>query len=130
MAKAGRVEEGLATIEKALTQSENSGDGYSLPELHRVKGQLMLRRDSIAEGGHINSPAVQARACFAEALAVARRQQARSWELRALISMDRVDSEGTQLHEELAACYSSFTEGFETADLKQARTQLTSVSLT
>jgi DNA-binding winged helix-turn-helix (wHTH) protein/predicted ATPase/KaiC/GvpD/RAD55 family RecA-like ATPase len=130
MAKAGRVEEGLATIEKALTQSENSGDGYSLPELHRVKGQLILRRDSIAEGGHINSPAVQARACFAEALAVARRQQARSWELRALISMDRVDSEGTQLHEELAACYSSFTEGFETADLKRARTQLTSVSLT
>jgi adenylate cyclase len=67
----------------------------------------------------------QARACFADALAIAQRQGARSWELRAALSMHRLDLMlGNPNHTQLAEIYFSFTEGYETPDLREARALL------
>jgi predicted ATPase len=67
----------------------------------------------------------EARACFNEAVAIAKQQGTRSWELRAALSIYRLDLMlGTPNHTQLAEIYSSFTEGFGTADLKQARALL------
>lgn len=130
VAKAGRVEEGLATIAKALAQAEHSGEGYSLAELHRIKGEFILMRsgDSVeasdlqgSSTSNVNEASlalVQAEACFAEALAIARQQGTRSWELRAALSMDRLQMrQGKPANTQLG-------EGHETADLKQAKARL------
>jgi DNA-binding winged helix-turn-helix (wHTH) protein/predicted ATPase len=118
LAKAERIEEGLAEIAKALTYAEHSGEKYSLAELYRIKGELILK-----SGG--SQVVFQAQQCFAEALAIAKQQQARSWELRACISMARLDTQQrTPDHNRLAESYASFTEGYETADLRQARMML------
>ena len=71
--------------------------------------------------------AEDAAACFEQALAVARRQQARSWELRAAISLARLwQRQGKHLeaHQVLAEVYGWFTEGFDTADLQEAKASL------
>ena len=88
-------------------------------ELSRLKGALLLRQAV---------PDVpQAEACFQQALAVARRQQAKSWELRAAMSLARLwQSQGkrAEAYELLAPVYGWFTEGFDTADLQEAKTLL------
>jgi len=72
----------------------------------------------------------EARASFSDALTIAKRQEARSWELRAALSLHRLDLMlGNQNPTHLAEIYSWFTEGFETADLKSARTLLDSVPM-
>jgi tetratricopeptide (TPR) repeat protein len=130
-AKAGRVQEGFEVIEKALTFAEQSGKKYSLPELHRIKGELFLKSidlgqdDKLANDSSRRAVLSQARACFVEALTIAKQQGTRSWQLRAALSMERLEQElGNLTHTELAEVYSSFMEGHETADLLQARTLL------
>jgi predicted ATPase len=92
--------------------------GYEA-ELYRLKGELLLRQ-AVPDG-------TQAEACFQQALAIARRQQARSWELRAAMSLARLwqqqgkQGEARQLLEEV---YGWFTEGFDTADLQEAKALL------
>jgi predicted ATPase len=68
----------------------------------------------------------QAEACFQHALAIARHQQAKSWELRAATSLAQLWQQGkrAEAHELLAAIYGWFTEGFDTADLQDARALL------
>jgi predicted ATPase len=129
--KAGHMEEGLAVITKALTIAENTGERYGLAELHRIKGELFLNRSEISQAGMPanDSPRSmalsQARACLVAALAVAREQGTKSWELRAALSMHRLDLIlGNPKRAQLTEIYSSFTEGGETADLTQARTLL------
>jgi predicted ATPase len=117
--KVGKVEEGLTRLEEALALVEAREIRWCEAELHRCKGQLLLRQ-SVPD-------APQAEACFQQALAVARRQQARSWELRAALSLSRLwqqqgkQAEARQL---LAEIYGWFTEGFDTADLQEAKTLL------
>jgi predicted ATPase len=125
------MEEGLAVITKALTIAENTGERYGLAELHRIKGELFLNRSEISQAGMPanDSPRSmalsQARACLVAALAVAREQGTKSWELRAALSMHRLDLIlGNPKRTQLTEIYSSFTEGGETADLTQARTLL------
>jgi predicted ATPase len=70
---------------------------------------------------------VEAEACFQQALAVARQQQARSWELRAAISLSRLwqqQGKRAEAHQLLAEIYDWFTEGFDTADLQEAKAVL------
>jgi tetratricopeptide (TPR) repeat protein len=134
--KAERVEEGLAAIAKALTIAELNGETYVKPELLRVKGELILKnrgllrvndlqRDPPTNGKKISPALADARACFLEAIAMAEEQQSRSWELRARISMDRLGMQQGKLdHARLAETYAWFSEGFETADLRQARALL------
>jgi predicted ATPase len=74
---------------------------------------------------------VQAEACFQQALTIARRQKARSWELRAATSLARLwqqQGKRAEAHELLAPIYSWFTEGFDTADLQDAQTLLSALA--
>jgi len=123
--KTGRVEEGLLTISKALDLTDRTGEGYLLAELHRIKGELFVISSELNHSANDTSRSMalsQARACFAHALAIAQKQGARSWELRAALSMQRLDLMfGNPNLSQLAKIYSSFTEGYETADLRRAR---------
>ena len=115
----GQVEDGLRLLAEALTAFEASGRGDLLAEAYRLQGALLLRQSS--------PDAAQVEACFQQALAIARRQQARSWELRAAMSLSRLWQQQGQREEArtlLAPVYEWFTEGFDTADLQEAKTLL------
>ena len=116
---AGQVAEGLHLLAEALGAFEASGQGHQLTEVHRLKGELLLQQDL--------SDALQAEVCFQQALAIARRQQAKSWELRVAMSLARLwQSQGkrTEAYDLLAPIYGWFTEGFDTADLQEAKALL------
>jgi predicted ATPase len=119
MGHAGNIEEGLRLLAEALTAFEATGRGDMLAEAYRLQGELLLRQ-AIPD-------AAQAEACFHEALAISRRQQATSWELRAAMSLSRLwqrQGKRQAAHQLLAAVYSGFTEGFETTDLQEAQALL------
>jgi predicted ATPase len=119
MGHAGQVEEGLRLLAEALTAFEESGRGDMLAEAYRLQGELLLRQ--------VVPDATQAETCFHHALAIARRQQAKSWELRAATSLARLwqqQGKPADAHQLLAEVYGWFTEGFDTADLQEARTLL------
>ena len=129
--KAQRIEEGLAVIAQALTCAEQTEEGYAIAELHRIKGELLLNGSELAQAGKLSSDSFrvstlsEARASFNNALAIAKQQEARSWELRAALSLYRLELMlGNPSHTQLVEIYSFFTEGFETADLKEARALL------
>jgi|KBSMisStandDraft_5_1062788.scaffolds.fasta_scaffold00566_15 DNA-binding winged helix-turn-helix (wHTH) protein/tetratricopeptide (TPR) repeat protein len=134
--KAQRVDEGLELIAQALTCAVRTGEGYALAELHRIRGDLLVNQSGLLQagkhpGGFSRASILsEARASFCDALAIAKRQDARSWGLRAALSLHRLDLIlGNQNPMHLAEIYSWFTEGFETADLKSARELLDSVPL-
>jgi predicted ATPase len=115
----GQVAEGLHLLAEALTALEASGRGDLLAEVYRLWGTLLLRQET--------SDVAQAEACFQQALTIARRQQARSWELRAAISLSRLWQTKGKRHVAqalLAPIYGWFTEGFNTADLQEAKALL------
>lgn len=129
--KAQRIEEGLAVIAQALTCAEQTEEGYALAELHRIKGELLLNSTGQLQARELPtdpsriSTLSEARGSFTQALTIAKQQGTRSWELRAALSMRRLDLMlGNPDHTQLAQIYSSFTEGFETADLKRAKAYL------
>jgi predicted ATPase len=114
----GQVEEGLRLLTEALAVMDKGALWYEA-ELHRIQGELLLRQ--------VVPDAPQAEACFQQALAVARRQQARSLELRAAMSLSRLwqqQGKRTEAHQLLAEVYGGFTEGFDTPDLQDARALL------
>jgi predicted ATPase len=116
---AGHVAEGLRLLAEALRAFEASERGDGLVEVYRLRGLLLLRQ-AVPE-------AAQAEACFQQALAIARRQQAKSWELRAAMSLSRLWQQQGKRHEAhdlLAPVYHWFTEGFDTADLQEAKALL------
>jgi predicted ATPase len=121
--QAGQVEEGLRLLAEALTALEESGRGDLLAEAYRLQGEFLLRQ---------TSPAVaQVEACFHQAIAVARRQQAKSWELRAAMSLSRLwqqQGKRAEAYELLAPIYGWFTEGFDTADLQEAQALLNTLA--
>jgi predicted ATPase len=115
----GQVEEGLRLLAEALAAIEVMGRGELLAETYRLQGELQLRQ-AVPD-------AAQAEACFHHALAIARRQQAKSWELRAAMSLSRLwqqHGKREEAHALLAPLYGWFTEGFDTADLQEAKTLL------
>jgi class 3 adenylate cyclase/predicted ATPase len=114
----GQAEEGLHLLAEALAVVDK-GDRWYEAELHRIKGELLLRQ-AIPD-------APQAEACFQQALAVARRQQAKSWELRAAMSLSRLwqqQGKRAEARELLTPIYSWFTEGFDSPDLQDAKALL------
>jgi predicted ATPase len=118
-AHAGQVEEGLRCLAEALTAFETTGRGNLLAEGYRLQGSLLLRQTV--------PDAAQAEACFRRALTIARRQQARSWELRAATSLCRLwqqQHKRSAAYALLAPLYGWFSEGFDTADLQEARVLL------
>jgi predicted ATPase len=135
----GTVDEGLRVLAEALAVVQHTGEQVWEAELHRLKGALMLQAQhqppapagSIwhATGGTLQT--AEAEACFQQALAVARRQQATSLELRAAMSMARLWQQQGKQNEAralLAPTYGLFTEGFDTADLQEARVLLEELS--
>jgi predicted ATPase len=138
----GQVEAGLSAVAEALAAVAQSGERFYEAELYRLQGELMLQRQAPelasdaqpqrpgrGQPGVQPVPGVQAKAegCLHQALAVARRQQARSLELRAAVSLSRLwQSQGKRIaaHELLAPIYGWFTEGFDTADLQEAKALL------
>ena len=118
--RAGHPEEALATVTEALALVEETDERHWEAELYRLQGELWLAEDDEAE----------AETSLHKAIEVARRQQARSWELRAAMSLCRLwDAQGTpgkraEARQLLQEVYGWFTEGFDTADLKAARALL------
>jgi predicted ATPase len=116
---AGQVEEGLRLLAEALPVLDARGEGDRLAEAYRLQGTLLLRQ-AVPD-------VTQAEACLQQALAIARRQQAKSWELRAAMSLSRLwqqQGKRTEAYDLLAPVYGWFTEGFDTADLRDARALL------
>jgi predicted ATPase len=119
MGHAGQGAEGLRLLAEALTAFEESGRGDMLAEAYRLQGEILLRQGT--------PDAAQAETYFQQALALARHQQAKSWELRAAMSLARLwqhRGKRAEARELLAPIYDWFTEGFDTADLQDARALL------
>jgi predicted ATPase len=117
--KEGQAEEGLTVLAEALTVVDKTGERWWQAELHRLNGELLL---AVPSGSHAT-----AEACIQQACDVARRQGARSLELRAAVSLSRLwQRQGKQdeARELLGEIYDWFTEGFDTADLKEAKALL------
>ena len=115
-----RVEPALAAVAEALAAVEATGERWYEAELHRLRGEALLSR---APGG----PAEEAEACFLRAIGVARRQGAKSLELRAAVDLARLwqrQGQVTEARELLSGTYGWFTEGFDTADLQAAQALL------
>jgi predicted ATPase len=117
--ESGQAEEGLRLLAEALTTADHQGMHLWEPELYRVKGELLLRQRA--------PDAPEAESCFRQALDVAGRQQAKSLELRAAMSLSRLwqrQGRRDEARELLAEVYGWFTEGFDTVDLREAKALL------
>jgi predicted ATPase len=132
---AGQVEEGLRLVTEVLVALETSGRGDLLAEAYRLQGALLLQSGVQSPGAAVlprhstcrRPPAEAAETCFHQALAVARRQGAKAWELRAAMSLGRLwqrQGKTAPAHQLLAEVYAWFTEGFDTADLQEAKALL------
>jgi class 3 adenylate cyclase/predicted ATPase len=124
-------EGGLAALEEALLLMEQSGEQYYTAEIYRQRGELLLLRDAQSAPTQGNREQHEAEVCFQQALDVARQQQAKSLELRAAMSLARLwqcQGKRAEAHALLAPIYGWFTEGFDTADLQEARALLEALS--
>jgi class 3 adenylate cyclase/predicted ATPase len=113
----GNSDAALVALAEAEAASETSGQRWWEAEIRRLRGVCLLSQKGVAES----------EACFQRSIGIARRQQAKSLELRAAMSLARLWGERgrrAEAHELLAPVYGWFTEGFDTADLKEAKALL------
>jgi len=121
--KAGEAEEGLRLLAEALEIVQATEERYYEAELHRLQGELLLARGPEHQ--------MEAESCFHHALDIARRQSAKSLELRAAVSLSRLwQRQGNRdaPRQLLGELYSWFTEGFDTLDLQEAQALLGELS--
>ena len=114
-AELGQLDDARRCIDDAIDKVEISKEKWCEAEAHRIAGEVELKSPE--------PDAVKAQAYFERALAVARAQQAKSWELRAAMSMARLwrdQGKRDEARDFLAPVYGWFTEGFDTVDLKEA----------
>jgi predicted ATPase len=117
--KVGKPEDGMSVLVEALAIVDNTGGRYWEAELHRLKGELLLMQQ--------RQRMDEAEECFQQALNIARRQQAKSFELRAAMSLSRLwqhQGKHKEAHRLLSEIYGWFTEGFDTVDLEEAKALL------
>ena len=115
----GRFDDAWRCIDEAITAVETTQERWWEADVHRIAGEIALLSPK--------PDAAKAEAYFERALAVARQQQAKSWELRAAISLARLwrdQGKVRQARDLLASVYGWFTEGFDTRDLKEAKALL------
>jgi predicted ATPase len=115
----GQPEAGLAALTEALALVDTTGERWYAPELHRLKGALLLQLSSDNKA--------EAEACFQQSIRIAQSQQARSLELRAATSLARLwqrQGKRQEAYDLLAPVYHWFTEGFDTLDLQEAKALL------
>ncbi len=147
----GRAAEGLTLLAEALTHVDKTGERYYEAEVYRLKGELTLTQSRVQGLGSsvkasqsksrqvkasqdksevtspqhpAPNPQAEAEACFLKAIEIARRQQAKSLELRAVMSLARLWQQQGKKEEArrmLAEIYNWFTEGFDTVDLQEAK---------
>ncbi len=114
----GQIAEGLSLLAEALAFAEQSGERFFEAEIHRLRGELLLKSEA---------PQVEVEECFQQAIRIAQRQQAKSLELRAVMSLARLwqkQDKREEAQQMLAEVYGWFTEGFDTADLQDAKALL------
>jgi predicted ATPase len=119
----GEPETGLTVLAEALTLADTTGERWYEPELYRLKGVLLLQQSADYQ--------TEAASCFAQAITRAQSQQAKAWELRAATSLAKLwqqQGKRTEAYDLLAPVYGWFTEGFDTADLKDAKALLDEVA--
>ena len=119
----GQLDEGLMVLNEALTFVDKAGERFYESELHRLKGHLLLQQSS----DHHTEAEIQ----FHQAIEIAQNQSAKSWELRAATSLARLwqqQGKRKEAYNLLAPVYDWFTEGFDTADLIDAKTLLDELS--
>jgi predicted ATPase len=159
--RAGQIQKGLSLLAEALEAAEKTGDRWYEAELYRLRGELTLAQSRVQSLGsrvqksqkskgkrqkqlsvvssqllvpspqHLTPSTQEAEACFLKAIAIARQQQAKSWELRATLSLAKLWQQQGKRHEArntLAEIYSWFTEGFETADLREVKALIEGLS--
>jgi predicted ATPase len=117
--KRGKVEAGLRALAKAFLIVDAFGSYFLEAELYRLKGELLLQQSSDNQA--------DAESCFQHSLEIAHNQQAKSFELRAATSLARLwqqQGKRQEAHDLLTPVYHWFTEGFDTADLKDAKALL------
>jgi predicted ATPase len=118
-AEVGKFEEAWCCISEAMAVAEATKESWYDAEVNRIAGEIVLKSPE--------RDVVKAATYFERALAVARHQQAKSWKLRAAMSMARLwrdQGKRQQAHDLLAPVYGWFTEGFDSLDLKQAKALL------
>ena len=125
---AGRFEEALDAIAEGIAVIERTGERHNEAELHRIKGEMILRGSRVEASRVVET---EAEGCFWKSIEIARQQAARSYELKAVISLSRLwkqQGKKAEARQVLAEIYRWFSEGFDTADLKDARTLLEELS--
>jgi tetratricopeptide (TPR) repeat protein len=133
--KAGRPEAGLSLLDEALATADNTGQRMSEAVLYTFKGELLLQSKSQGPKSQLQQSSetggrsleLEAEECFWQAIAIAHQQQAKSLELRATMSLSRLwqrQGKREEARQRLAEIYGWFTEGFDTADLKEAKVLL------
>jgi len=124
----GQMEDGLAAVAEALRLVEKNDERFYEAEVYRVKGELTLQSKVQGPKSKVEEEAEE---CFPKAVEIAQKQQAKSLELRAVMSLARLwQSQGktTEARQMLAEIYGWFTEGFETKDLQEAKVLLEELS--
>jgi predicted ATPase len=114
---AGQIEEAVDLLDDSLQIVERTGERWLTAELHRHKGQLLLRQGRTKAAEKL----------YRKALSIAKEQEAKLWELRASVSLARLRRDQGRRAEArnlLAPVYGWFTEGFDTPDLKEAKALL------
>ena len=120
-ANLGLIEEGLKTLIEAFALVEERNERYYEAELYRLKGKLLL----------LLGDETEAEGSLQKAIEIARRQQARMWELRAVMDLCRLwerQGKTAEAQKSLAKIYGWFTEGFDTPDLVEANRMLKELS--
>ncbi len=123
--KARQTDKGLHVLEEALAVADRTGERYYDAELYRLKGELLLTK-YISRSPEV----IQVEQCFHRSIQIARQQQAKSLEIRASTSMARLyrdQGRHAEAHSLLSAIYGTFTEGFGTVDLREAKALLDSM---
>jgi tetratricopeptide (TPR) repeat protein len=117
--KFGRFEQALGALTEALVLADINENRYCEPETYRLKGELLLKQNA--------SNVEEATTCFRKAIEISRKQSAKSWELRVTMCLARLlknQGRRDEARSMLADIYNWFTEGFDTADLKDAKALL------
>jgi hypothetical protein len=139
----GRIEEGLRLIAEGFIMVKRNGEHAWESDLYRVKGELLLMQEGKEESqkskvkaqkskvpnpqSQILEPRLEAEACFLKAIEIAQRQQAKLYELRSLLSLVKLwhrQGKTQEAYQRLSELSRWFTEGFDTADLQEAKTLL------
>jgi predicted ATPase len=117
----GKIEEALGVLEEPFHIAKETGERWVEAELNRQKGQLLLRQGDVGAAEEF----------YRKAIGIAQEQEAKFWELRAAVSLARLWGElgrRAEARDLLAPVYGWFQEGFDTADLKEAKALLSDLS--